>query len=229
MKTGPIKLIVGLRNTLTTTRSCTMTDLSWMKSYSLRLLGAHPCLTEALPSSDILWFKNSLTHPEMEHEGACMAWECNRTRWAWGHKEGAQAGGPSLPEHNLLQRQKISEIFWKPSARSFSFTLPFLIFFRIRKDEKFYNALRKTFKLVEKSYSIEVLSPSFTGDGAAKRERHEMTLLGFNPETTTPCGKPSETVKCPGTRSSQIFPNLRHESEERRQVFKAAADSPPYC
>lgn len=57
--------------------------------------------------------------------------------------------GPSLPEHKLLKRQKISEIFWKPPARSFSFILPFLKFFRIGKDEKVYNALRKTLKLVE--------------------------------------------------------------------------------
>lgn len=83
------------------------------------------------------------------------------------------------------------------TARSFPSILPFLIFFKIRQVGKFCNALRKTFKLVEKSHSIGLFkSIALWGwcHGQGGETHYEMMLLGFSAKPTLPCGNPPEAL-----------------------------------
>lgn len=125
-----------------------------------------------------------------------MAWACNLTRWGGLEKR----PWPSFSEHNLLKRQKnqskSSQRSWE-TAGSFPFILPSLIFLKIRKVGKCCNALRKTFKQVKKiSYhgSPQVYHSLGMVQWTRGKAHYEMVLLGFYPKTTSPCGKPSETL-----------------------------------
>lgn len=193
---------------------------------------------KALSSSNFLWFKSSWLILRWNTKGPAWPrhaiWLCEQEGRKRGHSEETLAiffWTQPPKETGEEPGQRFWEIFEKQSARSSPFILPFLIFFKIRKVGKFCNALRKIFKVVEKSHSIGGLkSIILCGWCRGQGERHinEIVLLDFYPKTSSPCGKPSGLYWMPGNQDVINISDLRYESEEIQQAFKAAVDSPPY-
>lgn len=196
MKTGPIKLMIGPRNMVTN-----QGPALWETSPEWSLKVSALCSPLSDWSTFQLWYSVIQEFSDSSWDGV---WGClhglgmQSDQMSQGTWRGDLGRRPwtSFSEHNLLKKQnKILELFWKQSARSFPSIFPFLIFFKIRKVGRFCNAPRKTFKLVEKSHSIGVFkSITLWGWYRGQGEKHTMRgcFWASNRSPTLPCGKPSE-------------------------------------